>query len=199
MPKSKRQPKRPYHQPPGLPPPDQLGSARAATFQPPSKGSNSPLPRMAWPVGKIHSNKDAALSRFLEKKRDRGESLTEQQLDIISKFHGQGVFASPSSSSEPSSSSASNSEAGAAAFVHASKGASTPASTAQPAPLTLAQRMTMPLDELAALRRSPAVSAAASATAGANSPKIPPMTLASGGQSASGRQSKASGRRRGRR
>lgn len=54
-----------------------------------------PLPvRKAWPGGKIVvSNKDEVVLRFLQKKRTRGESLTDEQLSLLAKYHTPQVAA----------------------------------------------------------------------------------------------------------
>ena len=38
---------------------------------------------MAWPGGKIKSNKDEALVKFLQRKKNQGKNLSIQELQIL--------------------------------------------------------------------------------------------------------------------
>lgn len=42
----------------------------------------SPRNRIAWPGGKIVSNKDEALANFLRRKLDQGQTLTPEQVSL---------------------------------------------------------------------------------------------------------------------
>ena len=118
-------------------------SAATRTLQPPSVASPPPAARVAWPVGKIHSNKEEAVVRFLEKKRDKGVALTATQQALVSKFHAdaaaQVVAAAAAASSSPASAAAAAAAAASAAVAPA---------------LSLGDRLGMSLEQLAASRRS---------------------------------------------
>lgn len=90
----------------------------------------APPPRVAWAGGKIVSNADSAVVKFLQKKVAAGEQLSEQQLAILQKFHSNilekveasPLVTSPNSAGSGAVSGSSNSASksgGGAAGVHA--------------------------------------------------------------------------------
>lgn len=153
--------------------------------------------RIAWPGGTIGSNKDEAIARFLEKKRERGDSLTAEQLELLKRFHSSEAaaeaeriaaqeVAASAATAAPALSTAGHkrrreqqrahpvSESSGATRTPApivSKGASSkPKSVAvathkpvkalpPPAPVAVSvdAKLSMTLDQLAALRKSPSV------------------------------------------
>ena len=133
------------------------GGVKAATLQPPAH-SPPPAPRVAWPLGKISSNKDEAMARFLEKKRARGESLSEDQLRLIARFHApehaaaaQEVAAGAAPSSTASASAGHKRKRDDAS---AGSGSAPAAATAAPSPsLSLSDKLSMSLDDLSAAHR----------------------------------------------
>lgn len=53
----------------------------------------APPRRIAHPGGRIETNKDEAVARFLEKRRARGELLTDAQLALLARFHSPAAAA----------------------------------------------------------------------------------------------------------
>lgn len=72
--------------------------------------SPDPVPaapkRIAWPGGKITSNKEEATLRFLRKKQSRGEPLTEEQIAVVERSlarRSAGTNADASAAEQPPS------------------------------------------------------------------------------------------------
>ena len=150
----------PFHQPPAhghsASSHSHVKGSVAATLQPPTFKSTAAEPpkKVAWPVGKISTNKDESMIRFLEKKRERGESLTEAQLALIDRFHApehaslakEVAKGADSPSAVASSSSLSGTKRARDADVDDAK-------LHKPKAMTLGDKLGMSLDELAEVRR----------------------------------------------
>jgi len=115
-------------------------SSAVATLQPPTVDTAPPTARVAWPVGTIHTNKDDAIVRFLEKKRAKGVALTESQLQIIARFHSEGAATLAAKVASVSSS-------------PLAKQHVVPAVSPSLPALSLGDRMSMTLEQLAQARR----------------------------------------------
>lgn len=135
------------------------GGTKAATLQPPLH-SPPAAPRVAWP-GVVNSNKDEAMARFLEKKRARGESLTEAQLQLIARFHAPEHVAAAKEVAASAPSFVAPAPEPAAAGHKRKRDSSAPAassSSASPQPppppqLSLSAKLSMSLDDLSAAHR----------------------------------------------
>ena len=131
--------------------------SKLATLQPPREDA-APSKKIAWPLGKVTTNKDVAVVKFLEKKRGRGESLTEDQLRLIERFHAPEaaslaveVATSNGGADTPSASNLNNTQSG---QKRQRENASSSSSSSSAAPLlSLDAKMGMSLDQLAQHRR----------------------------------------------